>query len=275
MTTSAKLTLATLVSLLSAGLQAADGAVPTTVINDASSTTVIGVAPAQPQAPATTPQAPPAPVVAAPAAIQAPAAPAAAAPAPAMAQAPVEPQSPPVAPPAPANNMAPWANKNMHPRAMMQQMMPFQNQPENSNEERDDSRMQMPNRAQWQPMHRQSRNQSGPRGRGPLPRLMGQLSQLDLTDAQHESIRKKMEDQELARSAQQEAMQAERDKLRHLYRQDRPDAKAIGAIYDSIFAMRRARIEATINMRNSIMDELTEAQSAQLKSGPWGRRKQQ
>lgn len=283
MTINAKLTLATLVSLLSTGLQAADSTVPTAVINDINATTIVGVATnAAPQPPviipqATTPQAPAAvPVV--PAAAAAPVGPA---PVPTAVAAPQV--APPAAAPAPvpapaqaqAGGDAPKHRMGMMPRdrghrPMMNQMMPPQGQANYEDGERDYSRMQMPPMGQWQQMPRKAPMGMG-RGRGPSPRLMGQLNQLDLTDAQRASISKNLEDQQLARSAQQEAMQAERDKLRHLYRQERPDAKAIGAVYDSIFAMRRARIEATINMRNTIMDELTDEQSKQLKTGPWGR----
>ena len=292
MTTNAKLTLATLVSLLSTGLQAADSTVPTAVINDVNATTIVGVAAnAAPQAPVITPQAttpaavPAVPAVAA-APVAAPSAPAVAAPqiapppapipvaAPAAAPAP-QPQSAPVPAPTPLQGDAPKYRMGMMPRdrgyrPMRDQMMPPQGQANSEDGQRDYSSMQMPPMGQRQQMPRQAPRGMG-RGHGPSPRLMGQLNQLDLTDAQRESISKNLEDQQLARSAQQEAMQAERDKLRQLYRQERPDAKAIGAVYDSIFAMRRARIEATINMRNTIMDELTEEQRKQLKAGSWGR----
>ena len=53
--------------------------------------------------------------------------------------------------------------------------------------------------------------------------------------------------------------------LQKAYAGDRPDPKAVGAVYGQIFDLRRQMIEAALEAKNSARDVLTEEQLAQMK----------
>ena len=52
--------------------------------------------------------------------------------------------------------------------------------------------------------------------------------------------------------------------LRRLYAAERPDAKAIGAVYGKMFDFKRQMIESTIEANNQAKDLLTDEQRKQL-----------
>nr|VFK02376.1 MAG: LTXXQ motif family protein [Candidatus Kentron sp. H]VFK02812.1 MAG: LTXXQ motif family protein [Candidatus Kentron sp. H]VFK05728.1 MAG: LTXXQ motif family protein [Candidatus Kentron sp. H] len=54
--------------------------------------------------------------------------------------------------------------------------------------------------------------------------------------------------------------------LRDLYRAERLDAKAIGAVYGKIFDIKRQMIESGIEAKQKAMDLLTDEQRKQLRS---------
>jgi len=60
-------------------------------------------------------------------------------------------------------------------------------------------------------------------------------------------------------------VQDEKAKLRDLYAADKRDPKAIGAVYGSIYALKRQMIEVDIDAHNRMEALLSDAQRAQLK----------
>lgn len=53
--------------------------------------------------------------------------------------------------------------------------------------------------------------------------------------------------------------------LRKAHAGDRPDPKAVGAVYGKMFDLQRQMIEATLEAKNSAKDVLSEEQIAQMK----------
>lgn len=95
-------------------------------------------------------------------------------------------------------------------------------------------------------------------GRGPI-------AMLDLTDEQSDKIDKiedglRRKNWDLMGKSMDEAA-----KLRDLYSAPKRDPKAIGAVYGSLFNLKRQMIENTIEARNSMEVELTDKQREELR----------
>ena len=88
---------------------------------------------------------------------------------------------------------------------------------------------------------------------------------LDLTPEQRTKINKIHEEQRRKNWEALGKVQDEEAKLRDLYAADKRDPKAIGAVYGSIYTLKRQMIEAGIDAHNRMEALLSDAQRAQLK----------
>jgi len=88
---------------------------------------------------------------------------------------------------------------------------------------------------------------------------------LDLTPEQRTNIDKINDELRRKNWAALGKVQDEEAKLRDLYAADQRDPKAIGAVYGSIYALRRQMIESGIDAHNRMEALLSDAQRAQLK----------
>ncbi len=88
---------------------------------------------------------------------------------------------------------------------------------------------------------------------------------LDLTTEQRTKINKIHDELRRKNWDALGKIQDEEAKLRDLYAVDKRDPKAIGAVYGSIYALKRQMIEAGIDAHNRMEALLTDAQRAQLK----------
>jgi Spy/CpxP family protein refolding chaperone len=88
---------------------------------------------------------------------------------------------------------------------------------------------------------------------------------LDLTPEQRTKINKISDELRRKNWESLGKVQDEEAKLRDLYAADKPDPKAIGAVYGSIYALKRQMIEADIDAHNRMQALLSDAQRAQLK----------
>ena len=88
---------------------------------------------------------------------------------------------------------------------------------------------------------------------------------LDLTPEQRTKINKIHDELRRKNWDALGKVQDEEAKLRDLYAADKRDPKAIGAVYGSIYALKRQMIEAGIDAHNRMEALLTDAQRAQLK----------
>jgi Spy/CpxP family protein refolding chaperone len=117
----------------------------------------------------------------------------------------------------------------------------------------------------------------GGKGMGMMGGMHGAPFQmLDLTPEQRTKINKIHDDLRRKNWEALGKIQDEEAKLRDLYAADKRDPKAIGAVYGSIYALKRQMIEAGIDAHNRMQALLTDAQRAQLKQmcsgmGPGGR----
>jgi Spy/CpxP family protein refolding chaperone len=92
----------------------------------------------------------------------------------------------------------------------------------------------------------------------------GAFGALDLTAEQRAKINKIQDELRKQHWALMGKMMDEQAKLRDLYYEDTPDAKKIGAVSDSIFALRRQMIESRVDAFNRIREVLTKDQREQL-----------
>jgi Spy/CpxP family protein refolding chaperone len=88
---------------------------------------------------------------------------------------------------------------------------------------------------------------------------------LDLTPEQRTKINKIHDELRRKNWETLGKVQDEEAKLRDLYAADKRDPKAIGAVYGSIYALKRQMIEAGIDAHNRMEALLSDAQRAQLK----------
>lgn len=106
----------------------------------------------------------------------------------------------------------------------------------------------------------------GGKGMGMMGGMHGApFHMLDLTPEQRTKINKINDE---LRRKNWEALGKVQDveaKLRDLYAADKRDPKAIGAVYGSIYALKRQMIEAGIDAHNRMEALLSDAQRAQLK----------
>ena len=94
---------------------------------------------------------------------------------------------------------------------------------------------------------------------------MGYMNMLDLTDSQRKSMRdihKSMRNQMIALH---DNVGEYSDELYTLYREEKPNAKKIGAVYKKIFDIKRQKIELKISTHNKVHDVLTKEQKEKLK----------
>lgn len=98
---------------------------------------------------------------------------------------------------------------------------------------------------------------------------------LDLSDTQRKALRDIERKTRAEHFTLQEKITDLNDQLYALYKQDKPDAKKVGEVYQQLFNLKRQMIELHINARNQQYDLLTKEQQAKLKeltSGmPYGR----
>jgi len=105
----------------------------------------------------------------------------------------------------------------------------------------------------------------GPMG-GMMGPMMHNLAGLGLSDKQQDQVR------EIHRSMRKqhwdlmEKMMDTSDKLYKLYDVDKPDAEAIGKVYDEIYKIKRQMIQEHIVIRNKIYDLLTKEQREKFKA---------
>jgi Spy/CpxP family protein refolding chaperone len=106
----------------------------------------------------------------------------------------------------------------------------------------------------------------GGMGRGMMGGMHGAPFQmLDLTSEQRTKINKIHDELRRKNWEALGKIHDEEAKLRDLYAADKRDPKAIGAVYGSIYALKRQMIEAGIDAHNRMEALLTDAQRAQLK----------
>jgi Spy/CpxP family protein refolding chaperone len=105
-----------------------------------------------------------------------------------------------------------------------------------------------------------------PGGMGMMGGMHGApLHRLDLTPEQRTKINKIHDELRRKNWEALGKVQDEEAKLRDLYAADKRDPKAIGAVYGSIYALKRQMIEAGIDAHNRMEALLSDAQRAQLK----------
>ena len=83
---------------------------------------------------------------------------------------------------------------------------------------------------------------------------------LDLDDKQRKKIRALQQEQRKANWQRRGSMIDLQYELQDLYDKDKPDAKAIGKVYDKIFALKKQMIESHITTRNKMRDVLNKEQ---------------
>jgi len=106
----------------------------------------------------------------------------------------------------------------------------------------------------------------GGKGMGMMGGMHGAPFQmLDLTPEQRTKINKIHDDLRRKNWGALGKIQDEEAKLRDLYAADKRDPKAIGAVYGSIYALKRQMIESSIDAHNRMEALLSDAQRAQLK----------
>jgi len=107
---------------------------------------------------------------------------------------------------------------------------------------------------------------TGGMGMGMMGSMHGAPFQmLDLTSEQRTKINKIHDELRRKNWEALGKIQDEEAKLRDLYAADKRDPKAIGAVYGSIYALKRQMIEAGIDAHNRMEALLSDAQRAQLK----------
>ena len=88
---------------------------------------------------------------------------------------------------------------------------------------------------------------------------------LDLSSAQRKQLRDINKSMRPQHWALKDQMAEYRDQLYDLYSKEKPDAKAIGAVYKKIFDIQRQMIELRIQANNQKYDVLTKKQREKLK----------
>ncbi len=104
-----------------------------------------------------------------------------------------------------------------------------------------------------------------------MSRMMGAMGagsiwMLDLSDEQRTTIHKIQDELRKAHWRVMGKVMDESSKLRDLYSEEEWDQKRIGAVYGTIFDLRRQLIEARIDAHNRIVAALTKQQREQLKN---------
>ncbi|MFA7097093.1 MAG: Spy/CpxP family protein refolding chaperone [Gammaproteobacteria bacterium] len=123
----------------------------------------------------------------------------------------------------------------------------------------------------------------GPGMRGPwgggMMGPMGGFAMLDLSDQQQQEIDKIRQETFRKHFDLRQQIFNERQNLRRLLLQDKPDPKAVGAEYDKIAQLRRQMIESRVEAQNRMEAVLTQEQRQQLQQSrrmmrgygpPWG-----
>ena len=98
----------------------------------------------------------------------------------------------------------------------------------------------------------------------------GPIGMLDLTDDQRAKINKIQDEQRKKNWDAMGKIMDEQSKLRDLYAADKRDPKIIGAVYGTIFNLKRQMIEATIDAQNRMEALLTDKQRQELKQSRRG-----
>jgi len=98
----------------------------------------------------------------------------------------------------------------------------------------------------------------------------GPIGMLDLTDDQRAKINKIQDEQRKKNWDAMGKIMDEQSKLRDLYAADKRDPKIIGAVYGTIFNLKRQMIEATIDAQNRMEALLTDQQRQELKQSRRG-----
>jgi Spy/CpxP family protein refolding chaperone len=96
----------------------------------------------------------------------------------------------------------------------------------------------------------------------------GAFGTLDLTKDQQAKISKIQDELRKQHWALMGKMIDEQAKLRDLYSEDKLDAKKIGAVSDSVYALRKQMMESRIDATNRMRDVLTKEQREQLNKSP-------
>ena len=92
------------------------------------------------------------------------------------------------------------------------------------------------------------------------------IYRLDLTDSQRKAMRNERKLTRTKMLELEDKIDEHSDQLYSLYKQDKPEAKKIGEIYQQIFDLKRQIIELQINSKNQQYDKLTKEQQEKLKN---------
>jgi Spy/CpxP family protein refolding chaperone len=111
----------------------------------------------------------------------------------------------------------------------------------------------------------------GGMGYGMMGGGLGPIWTLDLSDEQRGKINKIQDELHKKNWDTQGKIIEEGAKLRDLYAADTPDPKKISAVYERVFALKRQKIEASIDAHNRMRAVLTKEQQEQLKQWRRGR----
>ena len=95
---------------------------------------------------------------------------------------------------------------------------------------------------------------------------MGPMNMLDLSDAQRSKMRDIQRQLRRSHFDAMEKMADQQESLWRLYRADKRDPKAIGAVYGKIFSIKQKMIESTIEQGNRMEAVLTKEQREQLRA---------
>lgn len=109
----------------------------------------------------------------------------------------------------------------------------------------------------------------GPRG-GMMMGPMSEFAMLDLSDAQQQQINRIRQETMQKHMGLRQQIMGERQNMRQLLLQDRPDPSSVGDAYDRIAKLRRQMIESRVEAHNRMEGLLTDEQRQQLQRARQG-----
>lgn len=106
----------------------------------------------------------------------------------------------------------------------------------------------------------------GSRRMGMMGMGYGFLSSLDLSNEQRATIRNIHKEMRSQKFSLQDKIAELSDELHTLYKEDKPNAKKVGAVYKKIFNLKQQQIELGITIKNKTYDVLNKKQKEKLKA---------
>ena len=93
----------------------------------------------------------------------------------------------------------------------------------------------------------------------------GFFSSLDLSNEQRATIRNIHKEMRSQQFSLQDKIAELKDELHTLYKEEKPNAKKVGAVYKKIFTLKQQQIELSITIKNKTYDVLNKKQKERLK----------